>query len=164
MILLITPATRVQECAKAIEEATGEPVQVAATLQQAVAHLRAADYIAVVIDQALVEGAPDESERVLQHSEMAIPVFVNFAISGIERVVRELRSALQRRTKEVQVARKVAEAALRNELKGTVTAMLLSCEMALQVEGLPPAAQVKLQAIDEQAREMRKKLGMAAGA
>jgi hypothetical protein len=35
--------------------------------------------------------------------------------------------------------------------------------MALQVERLPPAAQVKLQAIDELAKEMRKKLGMAAG-
>jgi hypothetical protein len=164
MILLITPATRVQDCAKAVEEATGESVQVAATLQQAVAHLRAADYVAVVIDQSLVEGAPDESERVLQHSEMATPVFVNFAISGIERVVSELRAALQRRTKEIQVARKIAEGTLRNELKGTVTAMLLSCEMALQVEGLPPAARVKLQALDELAREMRKKLGMAAGA
>jgi hypothetical protein len=164
MILLITPATRAQECAKAIEEATGEPVQVAATLQQAVTRLRAADYVAVVIDQSLVEGAPDESERVLQHSEMATPVFVNFAISGIERVVRELRGALQRRTKEVLVARKVAESSLRNELKGTVTAMLLSCEMALQVEGLPVATQIKLQAIDVLAKEMRKKLGMAAGA
>jgi hypothetical protein len=91
------------------------------------------------------------------------PVFVNFAISGIERRVRALRAALQGRTKEVSVARKVAEGALRNELKGTVTAMLLSCEMALQVQGLPMAAQVKLQAIDELAREMRRKLGMAAG-
>jgi hypothetical protein len=164
MILLITPATRAQDCAKAIEEATGEPVQVAATLQQAISHLRAAEYLAVVIDQSLVEGAPDESERVLQHIEMATPVFVNFAISGIERVVRELRSALQRRTKEVLIARKVAEGGLRNELKGTVTAILLSCEMALQTAGLLPAAQVKLQAIDELVREMRKKLGMAAGA
>ena len=117
----------------------------------------------MVIDQALVEGAPDESERVLQQMEMATPVFVNFAISGIERVVRELRSALRRRTKEVTVARQAAERALRNELKGTVTAMLLSCEMALQTPNLPSAAQVKLQAIDELAREMRKKLGMAAG-
>jgi hypothetical protein len=163
MILLITPATRAPECAKAIEEAVGEPVQVAATLQQAVAHLRTGEYLAVVFDQTLVEGTPDECERVLQHVEMAIPVFVNFAISGAERVVRELRTALQRRTKEVLVARKVAEGALRNELKGTVTAMLLSCEMALQVQGLPMAAQVKLQAIDELAREMRRKLGMAAG-
>jgi hypothetical protein len=164
MILLITPATRAQDCAKAIEEATGEPVQVAATLQHAIAHLRAAEYLAVVIDQSLVEGTPDESERVLQHIEMAIPVFVNFAISGIERVVRELRAALQRRSKEVLIARKVAEGALRNELKGTVTAMLLSCEMALRLDGLPPAAQAKLRSLDELAREMRKKLGMAAGA
>ncbi len=163
MILLITPATRAQDCAQAIEDALAESVQVAASLGQAASHLRSEEYSAVVIDQALVEGAPDESERVLQQMEMATPVFVNFAISGIERVVRELRSALRRRTKEVTVARQAAERALRNELKGTVTAMLLSCEMALQAPNLPSAAQVKLQAIDELAREMRKKLGMAAG-
>jgi hypothetical protein len=163
MILLITPAIRAQDCAKAIEEALAESVEVAISLQQGAAHLRAAEYSAVVMDQALVEASPDESERVLQHVEMATPVFVNFAISGIERVVRELRAALHRRAKEVVVARQAAERALRNELKGTVTAMLLSCEMALQSPNLPPAAQVKLQAIDELAREMRKKLGLAAG-
>ncbi len=163
MILLITPAARAEDCALAIEQAVAEPVRLAASLQQAAVHLRAEEYSAVVMDQALVEAAPEESQRVLQHMEMATPVFVNFAISGIERVVRELRAALHRRKKEVLVAREAAERALRNELKGTVTAMLLSCEMALQVPSLPPAAEVKLQAIDELAREMRKKLGMAVG-
>lgn len=162
MILLITPADRGPECASAIEEATTEATPLASTLRQAAALLRSHEYSAVVIDQFLLEAAPDEGETVLQHLGTAIPVPVNFAISGIERVVREARSALHRRSREVLVARQGAQKALRNELKDTVTALLLSCEMALQVPDLPPLATSKMRTVDDLAREMRKKLGAEA--
>jgi hypothetical protein len=125
MILLITPAAKAQGCAQALQEATTETTQVAATLRQAASLLRAREYSAVVIDQSMLEVEPDEGEMVLQHIGLAIPVHVNFAISGTERIVRELRAALQRHKQEVLVARQEAEQALRNELKGTVTALLL---------------------------------------
>jgi len=158
MILLITPSAKAQDCAKAIQEATAESAQVAATLRQAVTHLRAQEYSALVIDQSLLEAEPDESEMLLQHIGMAIPVHVSFAISGMERVLRELRAALQRRKQEVRLARQGAEQTLRNELKGTVTALLLSCEMALQVPSLPAAAEAKMRAVDRLAQDMRAKL------
>jgi hypothetical protein len=160
MILVITPCARAQECAKAVQEAANEPTQVAATLRQAGAHLRAQEYSAVVIDQSLLESDPDGSETLQQHMGTAIPVQMNFAISGIGRVVRELRAALERRKREVLVARQAAKQTLRNELKSTMTGLLLTCEMALEVPNLPPAAEVKLHAIDQLAREMRGKLGM----
>lgn len=161
MILVVTPCARAQECAKALQEAANEPTQVAVTLRQAGARLRAQEYSAVVIDQLLLESDPDGSETLRQHMGTAMPVQINFAISGIERVVRELRAALERGKREVLVARQAAEQTLRNELKGTMTGLLLSCEMALEVPNLPPAAEVKLHAIDQLAREMRAKLGMA---
>jgi hypothetical protein len=164
MILLITPSAKSQECARALHDATTETVNVAATLREAAAQLRAAEYSAVIVDQYLMEAEPDESETVLQHMDMAIPVYVNFAISGIERIVRELRAALHRRKKEALIARQGAEQALGNELKGTITALLLSCEMALQVADLPEKAEAKLRNACELAREMRGKLGMAVGA
>src|SRR5204863_6960722 len=136
MILLITPSARAQDCAKALHEATGETTQVADTLRQALAHLRAQEFSAVVIDQSFLETEPDESETVLEHIGAAIPVHVNFGINSTDRVVRELRAALHRRKKEVLRARQDAQQALRNELKSTVTALLLSCEIALQVPGL----------------------------
>src|SRR5229473_8078763 len=76
VILLITPSARAQDCAKAIQEATAESAQVAATLRQAATQLRAQEYSAVVIDQSLLEAEPDESEMLLQHIGMAIPVHV----------------------------------------------------------------------------------------
>jgi NCAIR mutase (PurE)-related protein len=160
MILLITPSARAQECAGALQQATNEAAQVAATLREAATQLRAQEYSAIVIDQSLLEAEPDGGEMVLQHIGTAMPVYVNLAISGIERVVRELRAALCRRKREVIVARQGAEQALRSELKGTVTAMLLSCEMALQVPNLPNAAEAKIRAAYELAREMRTKIGL----
>ena len=159
MILLITPATRVQECAEALQKATNENVLVAAALQEAGLQLRTQEFSAVVIDQSVVEAEPDESDVVLQHLGGAVPVYVNFAISSVERVTRELRTALCRRKREVLVARRSAEQSLRNELKGTLTAMLLSCEMALKVEHLPSSAEAKIRMVYDLAREVRSKLG-----
>jgi hypothetical protein len=158
MILLITPYATAQQCGKALEEATAESVQVAENLRQAVAHLRSTEYLAVVIDQSLLEAEPEESELVLQHVGTAIPVYMNFAISGVERVVRELRAALNRRKREESIARQSAERNLRSELKGSVTAMLLSCELALQTPNLPSAATEKLRAVHELAKDMRARL------
>jgi hypothetical protein len=158
MILLITPSGRGQECGKAVEEATSQPVHVVESLHQAVIRLRAQQYSAVVIDQSLLELEPDQSEMVLQHIGTAIPVHINFAISGIERVVRELRAALHRRKREELVARQAAEQVLCSELKDAVTAMLLSCELALQVPNLPVPAAEKIRTVHQLARELRTRL------
>src|SRR5947207_2756235 len=65
------------------------------------------------------------------HLGPAVPVFVNFGISGVERILRELLAALSRRGREMVLARHVARQALRDELKNDVTALLLSCDFAL---------------------------------
>jgi len=160
MILFITPSARAQECEKALSEVTGNGVQIANTLRQGCNRLRSGEYEAVVIDQLLAEAEPDECELLLQHVETAVPVFVNLAISGIPRLVREVRLALCRRKREEQVARKVAEQNLRNEFKGTLTALLLSCEMALAVPNLPGTAAQKIQAVYDLGRDMRTRLGL----
>jgi hypothetical protein len=160
MILLITPSARAKDCAQALHEATSETMQMASSLRDAAVQLRAQEYSAVVVDQSLLEAEPDESELVLQHIGTAIPVYVNFAISGAPRVVRDLRIALRRRQSEGLVARQAAEEGLRNELKGTVTAMLLSCEMVLQLPQLSESAQAKIRTLYELAQGMCNKLRM----
>jgi hypothetical protein len=159
MILLITAIAKAQDCAAALQEVTAEPVQVAATLQDAVSQLQAHEFSAVVLDQLLLDAEPDDVETIFKHIGTAVPVYSNFAISGIERVSRELRSAIHRRKRELLIARQEAEQDLRSELKGTITALLLSCEMALGVPNLPLLAETKMRAVDTLAREMRAKLG-----
>jgi hypothetical protein len=162
MILLITSLAKVQDCAKALQEVTGEPVQVAANLREAIAQLEAHEFSAVVLDQLLLDAEPDDVETIFKHMGTAVPVYSNFAISGIERVSRELHSALHRRKRELQRARQEVEQDLRSQLRGTVTALLLSCEIALGVPDLPLLAETKMRAVDALAKEMRTKLGVPA--
>lgn len=159
MILLISSLAKAQDCAKALQEATTEPVQVAATLPAAVAQLQANEFSAAVLDQLLLDAEPDDAETIFKHLGTAVPVFTNFAISGMDRVARELRSALHRRKRELAAARKEAEQSLRSELRSDITALLLSCEMALGVPNLPLLAETKMRAVDALAKEMRAKLG-----
>ncbi|HXR15870.1 MAG TPA: hypothetical protein VN777_06625 [Terriglobales bacterium] len=159
MILLITSLAKAQDCSKALEDATAEPVRVAATLSDAVTQLQANEFSAVVLDQLLLDAEPDNVDTIFKHMGAAVPVYSNFAISGIERVLRELRSALHRRKRELLAARQEAQQTLRSELKDTITALLLSCEMALDVPNLPLFAETKMRAVDALAREMCTKLG-----
>lgn len=159
MILLITSLANAQDCAKALQETSGEVVEVAASLREAVRQLQAHEFSAAVIDQLLLDVEPDDVETILKHMGTAVPVYSNFAIHGIERVSRELRSALHRRNRELQTARREAEQTLRSELKDTITALLLSCELALDVPNLPLFAETKMRAVDALAKEMRTKLG-----
>jgi hypothetical protein len=159
MILLITTLAKAQDCAKALQEVAAEPVQVAATLSEAISQLQAQEFSAVVVDQLLLDAEPGDVDTIVKHMGTAVPVFSNFAISGIERVSRELHSALHRRKRELLVARQEAQQVLRSELKDTITALLLSCEMALDVPNLPLFAETKMRAVDSLAREMRTKLG-----
>jgi hypothetical protein len=163
MILLITPFASVQRCGKAIEEAISEGVDVTESLRQAIVRLRAAEYSVVVIDQSLMEAEPEDSDTVLQHIGAAVPVQVNFGISGVERVVREVRAALNRRKREERIARESAARALYSEVKGSVTALLLSCEVALETPDLPRNAAQKIQAVQQLAQDLRAKLSPITG-
>ena len=161
MILLITSLAKAQDCAKALQEVASEPVEVAGTLHAAVDQLQAHEFTVVILDQLLLDAEPDDVETIFKHMGTAVPVYSNFAISGIERVSRELRSAVHRRKRESLIARHEAEQDLRSELRGTITALLLSCEMALGVPNLPLLAETKMRTVDALAKEMRAKLGGA---
>jgi len=162
MILLITALADAPKCASALQEATDESTLIASTLADAVRQLQEQEFSAVVMDQLLLDSEPEEAEVVFKHLGQAVPVYLNFALVGMSRVTRELRSALNRRNREVLVARREAEQALRHELNEKVTALMLSCEMALQVPGLPEVAATKMQTVDAIAKEMRDKLGVQA--
>ena len=164
MILLVTPSERASECAAALHEATGEEVVIAEGLARATTLLRAECYLAVVLDQYLLETEPDEAGTTIEHLGTAIPVQVNLAISGIERLVREVRAAVQRRQREEVRAREAAIGRLQSELNGTVTALLLSTELALETRSLPQAAAEKLGSVHELVKKLRRQLELAGAA
>jgi len=76
-------------------------------------------------------------------------------VTGMERLIREVRSALHRRQREETSARRAVEEQMRSEMRETLTVMLLSCELAMAVPGVPVPAAEKIRAIDNLARELR---------
>ena len=158
MILLIWSSDRAQDCARAIERAFQRPVRVVSDLQEACEHLQSEEYSAVLVDQWITEAEPGQADFLFHHLGTAAPVFVNFGISGVERIVRELRAALNRRGRETMLARHNARIALRNELKDEVTALLLCCGIALSEPGMDEATLARLHTIDEVANKIKEKL------
>src|SRR6266850_941985 len=158
MILIVTPNLRADECTEALRRATNEEIVVAESLHQAASLLRAESYLAVVLDQYLLETEPEETGALMRLLGTAIPLQVNLAIIGTERLSLEVRAAVQRRKREQEAARTAAVCTLRSELNGTVTALLLSCELALDVPGLPSAAAEKLQSAHELVKNLRSQL------
>jgi len=158
MILLITPQSRGPECGNALFAATSQETHWAPTLQEAATRLREQTYSAAVIDQFLLETEPEESDQMIEHLGTAFPVYINFAVTGMERLVREVRSALHRRKREEAAARRAVAEQMNCELRETLTVMLLSCELAMSVPDMPSPAAEKIRAIDNLARELRLRL------
>src|SRR3954471_11171451 len=144
MILIIWNSGKAKECALAIEHAMQEAVQLASSLHDGVERLRSDEFSAVIVDQWITEAEPEPTSILFDHLGPAVPLFVNFGISGLERILRELRAALSRRGREMVLARHVARQALRDELKDDVTALLLSCDVALQESGVSKGAAERL--------------------
>ncbi len=142
-----------------LKEATGEETHWAEDLPRALARLREQAYSAVVLDQFLLENDPSESDQIFEHLGTAFPVHLNFAVSGMQRLLREVRSALHRRQREETQARRSVQQQIRSEVCESLTAMLLSCELAMSVPEVPSAAAEKIRMIDDLARDMRLRLG-----
>jgi len=158
MILLITSSTAGSQVAQSLYAETSQETHWAKSLQEAATRLREQTYSAAVIDQFLLETEPEESDLVLEHLGTAFPVYVNFGITGMDRLRREVRSALHRRRREEAAARRSVAEQMHSEMRETITAMLLSCELAMSVPDVPNPAAEKIRAIDTLARELRLRL------
>ncbi len=158
MILLVTPSERASECAAALHSATGEEMVVAEGLAQAITFLRVGCFLMVVLDQYLLETDGDQEAPMLSQLGTALLIQVNFAVTGKDRLVREVRSALERRKREESAARQSVVGGLQSELNNTLTALLLSVELAMQTPNLPDSAMEKLRTMQELLRGLRRQL------
>lgn len=158
MILLVTSAPKARDSLALLETATGERVQLAPTLRAAIRELRQQECSAAVIDEFLLETEPEEAEVALGALGSATAVFLNFAISGPDRLLRDVRVALRRRERERAMAHQEAEGLLRNELNEALTGILLLSQLALAVPSLPQAAEAKMRSVYQLAMSIRSRL------
>ena len=159
MILLITSAKSREECASALHRALAEEVVGVSGLAQGAAKLRTAEFSAIVVDQSCADVDPGAAESLWKLAGRAPIILVSFAISSVDRMVRDVRAALARRRHEQVHAERNAQAALRNELAGPVSGILLSSELALAQPALPSGVAEKLRSVHQLALEIKSRLG-----
>ncbi len=159
-ILMVTGIEGASNCAAVVGAQLGMEVEVAEGRKAALAALHRREFAAVVVDDTMAECDPAAAETVWEHAGLAIPLQINFALSGAARLVREIRAALHRREREQTLARRAAVAAIETELKSTVAGLLLNSQLALKgSEGASPVAE-KLRLVADLAGDLRQQLSV----
>ena len=157
-ILIVTGIEGARNLAAVVGTQLGLEVEVAEGRKAALAALRRREFAAVVVDQTMAECDPAAAEALWDRAGLAIPLQINFALSGAARLTREIRAALHRRQREQELARRAATAAIESELKTTVAGLLLHSELALSGSGLSPSLADKLRTVADLAGSLRHQL------
>ncbi|MGD0098114.1 MAG: hypothetical protein ABSB60_16630 [Terracidiphilus sp.] len=157
-ILIVTGVEGARNCAAVVGAQLGMEVEVAEGRKTALAALRRREFMAVVVDETIAECDPAAAEAIWEHAALAIPLQINFALSGAARLVREIRAALHRREREQSLARRAAAAAIENELKSTVAGLLLHSQLALSGSEVPPPVAEKMRVVADLAGSLRQQL------
>ena len=157
-VLMISTMEGAENCAQWIAGQIGSKVEVAATRRAGLAALRRSRFAVVVVEESLSEADPEWADQVWEIAGLAIPVQVNFAISGCARLSREVKAALMRRDGEQAVARRAATTDIENDLKSAVTGLLLESQLVLREPAIPAALEPKLRHLVELAGALRERL------
>jgi hypothetical protein len=157
-ILMVTGIEGARNCGAAVSKQLGMEVEVAENRRAALAVLKRRQFQAVVVDETIAECDPAGAVAIWAQAGLAIPLQINFALSGAMRVMREIKSALHRREREQALAGRAAAVAIETELKSTVAGLLLHSELALKGSGVPPAVADRMRVIAELAVTLRQQL------
>ena len=157
-ILIVTGIEGARNCATVVGAQLGLEAEVAGGRKAALAALRRREFAVVVVDETMAECDPAAAEAIWDHSGLAIPLQINFALAGASRLVREIRAALHRREREQMLARRAAAAAMETELKSTVAGLLLHSQLALTGHEVPPPVADRLRVVADLAGSLRRQL------
>jgi hypothetical protein len=157
-VLMITAMPGAENCAAMLTRQLGRDITLSANRRMGLAALRRSEFSVLIVDSALMADDPAGADLLWQHAGLAVPVEINFGISGCARVVREVKAALARRAQESSLARRAAALSIESELKSTVTGLLLQSELALKEPSLSPQLESKLKHLVELAGDLRHRL------
>jgi len=161
-ILMVTGIEGARNCAEVIAKHLEMDVEVAEGRKSALALLRRKEFSAVVVDETIAECDPAAAEAIWDRAGLAIPLQINFALSGAARLIRDIRAALRRREHEQSIARSAAVAAIESELKSTVAGLLLQSELALSGSDAGSPVAERLRIVADLAGNLRRQLAVPA--
>ena len=157
-ILMVTGIEGARNCAAVVGGQLGMDVEVAEGRKAALTALRRREFSAVVVDETMAECDPAAAEAICERAGLAIPLQINFALSGAARLTREIRAALHRREREQMLARRAAAAAIETELKTTIAGLLLHSQLALSGSEQSSPIADKLRMVADLAGNLRQQL------
>ncbi len=157
-VLMVTGIEGARNCADVVAKQLGMEVDVADGRKTALALLRQKEYVAILVDETIADCDPSAAEAIWERSGLAIPLQINFALSGASRLVRDIRAALHRREREQVAARRAAAKAIETELKSTVAGLLLHSELALSGSDASSPIAERLRVVADLAGSLRRQL------
>ncbi len=157
-VLMVTGIEGARNCAAAVSKQLVMEVEVAESRRAALSALKRREFSVVVVDETMAECDPAGAEAIWSQSGLAIPLQINFALSGAVRLVREIKAALHRREREQALAGRAAAAAIETELKSTIAGLLLHSELALKGNGVPATVAHRLRVVADLAGALRQRL------
>jgi hypothetical protein len=157
-ILIVTGMEGAENCAMTLNKLLEAQCEVVQGRKLALAALKRTEFAAVVMDEGFIDTDTPGAEMIWDHAGLAVPVQLNFALSGTQRLAREIRMALNRRDRERALAREAAAAAIDSELKSTVAGLLLHSQLALADHGIPAPLAEKLRTVADLAGNLREQL------
>jgi len=160
-VLLVSAVSGAEACATAIVQQLGIEVEIVAGRNEALESLRRATYTVVIVEEALAEGDPRGAELMWKLAGFAIPMQVNFAVTGSTRLVRDLRAALSRRDQEHASAQRAALTAVESDLRSTVSGLVLHTQLALKETPASPSLEKRLRLMADLAGSLKQRLDAA---
>lgn len=157
-ILFVTGIEGARNCADVVGKLLDMEMVIAEGRKAALAQLRQREFAAVVVDDTVAACDPAAAEAIWDRAGLAIPIQLNFAVSGAARLVREIRAALHRREREQELARRAAAAAVESEVKNTVAGLLLQSQLALSSSDAASPVAERLKLVANLAGDLRRQL------
>ena len=155
-ILIIADESAALAVADILHRELDVAIEIAPTRRAGMAALRRSEYSLLLLEEGLAS-ADAEAAELLYEKALATPVLeLNFAISNAQRVLRQVRAASTRRAHDQAQAREAASISLQNELKASLTGLLLESQLALREA--EPAHSAKLRHLVELAGDLRNRL------
>ena len=152
-VLLIAPEALAAQVAAGLRRELDVSVDVAGNRRAGLACLRRGEYVLVLLDEAMAEA---DADALYSHAGDAPVLELNFAITGVSRAVRQVKSALARRARDRAHARAAAAADLQRELGASLSGLLLESQLALR--DASPQTAPKLRHLVELAGDLRERL------
>lgn len=131
-LLLIVLESAAPPIVEALRRDLRAEVETTCSRRSALTSLRRNDFALILIDDSLATADAASIDLIYQNAGSALVIELNLSLSSAARIVRQARSALSRRSRELAQARTTASAALLSEINSTLTGVLLESQLALR--------------------------------